>query len=133
MVKPYLVWVRDGGELTELASNPMKTIPILLADHNYEMNKVMVTLGNKIISEGDSRVLVTLGITEEKPICILYEVNITVFYEDEQSSKVQVKLADTINDFLQRKYHNRCPIAFTADGSVLPKDRLFKDVYKCLH
>ena len=109
----------------------MKTIPILLADHNYEMNKLMVTLGNDIISEEDRALLATLEITEEKPICILYEVKITVTYEDEQSSKVQVKLADTINDFLQRKYHNRCPIAFTADGSVLPKDRLFKDVYKC--
>lgn len=72
VVKRYMVWAQDSTKLKELASNPTKTIPMLLANYNYDMNKVMVMLDNNIIGENDSEVLATLQIMKEKPICIHY-------------------------------------------------------------
>ena len=81
----------------------------------------MVTLGNDIIW------LYTLEITNEKPICIHYEVKLTVAYEDEPSYGVQVMLADTINEFLQQLLSD----TFRSRWFCSPKDCLFKDMYEC--
>ena len=69
VVKLYKVWVQDGGTLKQLASNLTNTIPELLADHNYEMAKLIVMFGDDRIAEtnlGDA--LAALGITKQKPI-----------------------------------------------------------------